>query len=125
MNQYQEMLQALSEIVADLSRNMPVEARFKRLLDALMTCFPCDATALLQLESDELVPRAVRGLSHETMGRRFVVEEQPRLKEILQSRGVLRFAADSQLPDPYDGLVESEDHHLHLHDCMGAAIHVD
>lgn len=125
MNQYQEMLQALSEIVADLSRNMPVEARFKRLLDALMTCFPCDATALLQLESDELVPRAVRGLSHETMGRRFVVEEQPRLKEILQSRGVLRFAADSQLPDPYDGLVESEDHHLHVHDCMGAAMHVD
>ena len=127
MTNYQDMLQALSDIVADLSRELPVEARFKRLLDALMTCFPCDATALLQLEQNStvLVPRAVRGLNPGTLGRRFVVEEQPRLREILHSRGVLRFAADSQLPDPYDGLVDAEDHHLHVHDCMGAALHVD
>lgn len=121
----QEMLRALSDIVADLSRDLPVEARFKRLLDALMTCFPCDATALLQLDGDVLVPRAVRGLSRETLGRRFVLAEQPRLSEILQSRGFIRFAADSDLPDPYDGLVESQDHHFHVHDCMGAQLHVD
>jgi len=125
MSPYRDILQALSEIVADLSRELPVDARFKRLLDALMACFPCDATALLQLEYGVLIPRAVRGLRQETMGRRFVTEEQPRLKEILHSRGLLRFAADSDLPDPYDGLVDSEDHQLHVHDCMGAPLHVD
>jgi len=37
----------------------------------------------------------------------------------------VRFAADSDLPDPYDGLVETADQQLHVHDCMGAALYID
>ncbi len=120
-----EILTNLSDIVADLSRELPPSVRFQRLLDALMSRFPCDATALLQLDGEHLVPRAVRGLSPETMGRRFALKEQPRLSEIVNSSNIVRFPAGSSLPDPYDGLVDGEDHHLYVHDCMGAALQVD
>src|SRR5690625_1573303 len=120
-----DSLASLPDIVADLSRELPREARFQRLLEELANSFPCDATALLQLEGDVLIPRAVRGLSLDTMGRRFEVSEHPRFKEIVQSRSLVRFPADSALPDPYDGLVETPDHHLYVHDCMGAPLHVD
>lgn len=120
-----EILTNLSDIVADLSRDLPPSVRFQRLLDALMSRFPCDATALLQLDGEHLVPRAVRGLSPETMGRRFALKEQPRLLEIVNSNNIVRFPAGSSLPDPYDGLVDGEDHHLYVHDCMGAALQVD
>ena len=120
-----EALAALSHIVADLSRDLPPKARYQRLLEALMNSFPCDASAILQLEGDTLVPRAVKGLSPDTLGRRFKVKEQPRLEEIVLSRGIVRFPSDSTLPDPYDGLVDTPDHHLYIHDCMGAPLHVD
>ncbi len=120
-----EILTSLSDIVADLSRDLPPSVRFQRLLDALMSRFPCDATALLQLEGEHLVPRAVRGLSLETMGRRFALKDQPRLMEIVNSSNIVRFPAGSSLPDPYDGLVDGEEHHLYVHDCMGAALQVD
>ena len=118
-------LASLSGIVADLSRELPPKARFQRLLEALMNSFPCDATALLQLEGEVLVPRAVKGLSPDTMGRRFELAQQPRLQEIAHSRGLVRFPADSPLPDPYDGLVDTPTHHLYVHDCMGAPLQVD
>lgn len=118
-------LTSLSDIVADLSRELPPDARLQRVLDALLHSFPCDAAALLQLEGDTLLPRAVKGLSRETLGRRFVVAEQPRLQAILHSRGPVRFPADSSLPDPYDGLVDTPDGHIYVHDCMGAPLHLD
>ena len=85
-----EVLTSLSDIVADLSRELPPKVRFQRLLDALMSRFPCDATALLQLEGEYLVPRAVRGLSPETMGRRFLVKEQPEVLPL----GQVQYAID-------------------------------
>lgn len=118
-------LTPVSDIVADLSRDLPTEARFQRLLEAVMDSFPCDATALLQWQDAELIPRAVRGLNPETLGRRFIVSEHPRLRELLHSRGVVRFPADSDLPDPYDGLIDTPGQHLYVHDCMGAPLHVD
>lgn len=115
----------LAEIVADLSRTMPREERFQRLLEAFRRSFPCDAIALLERENGQLVPRAVRGLSPDTLGRRFTIEDHPRLARILHSRKPVRFAADSDLPDPYDGLVDAEHDSLYIHDCMGAALYVE
>ena len=120
-----DSLASLPDIVADLSRELPRQARFQRLLEALANSFPCDATALLQLDNGVLVPRAVRGLSLDTMGRRFDLDDHPRFRQIAHSRGLVRFPADSTLPDPYDGLVDTPDHHLYVHDCMGAPLHVD
>lgn len=117
--------ESLTSIVEDLSRELPVERRYRNLLSAMQRIFPCDAAALLQLDGHMLTPLAVDGLSSDTMGRRFVVEEHPRLAHLLHSREPVRFAADSDLPDPYDGLVDTEDHHLHVHDCLGASLYID
>ena len=70
-----EVFDQLAAIVADLSRAMPEAQRFERLLDAFQRSFPCDAIALLKRENGTLVPCAVRGLSPETLGRRFVIAE--------------------------------------------------
>lgn len=120
-----EALSALSHIVADLSRELPPKARYHRLLEALMNSFAYDASAILQLDGDTLIPRAVKGLNPDVMGRRFKISEHPRLEEIVQSRGIVRFPPDSPLPDPYDGHIDTPDHHLFIHECMGAPLHVD
>jgi anaerobic nitric oxide reductase transcription regulator len=115
----------LAGVVMDLSKAMPRELRYTRLLDAFRRSFPCDAIALLELDGELLVPRAVEGLSRDTLGRRFVIRDQPRLAQILHSAAPLRFPADSALPDPYDGLIEQAGDHLYVHDCMGASLYVD
>ncbi|XKH39153.1 hypothetical protein ACIU1J_29235 [Azospirillum doebereinerae] len=47
------------------------------LLDLIARRLPCDACALLRHDGDRLVPLATRGLSPDTLGRRFRLEEHP------------------------------------------------
>ncbi|KFE48463.1 nitric oxide reductase transcriptional regulator NorR [Pseudomonas syringae] len=117
------LLAALVPLVADLSRELPDDERYRRLLQALRQLLPCDAVALLRLEDDVLIPLAVQGLSADTLGRRFKVAEHPRLKVLLESPGPTRFSTDCELPDPYDGLVEGHPGHLEVHDCLGCPLY--
>lgn len=119
------LLATLLPLVADLSRELPDNERYRRLLEALRQLLPCDATALLRLEGDQLVPLAVDGLSADTLGRRFRINEHPRLRALLEHPGPTRFAADCGLPDPYDGLVEGLSGHLEVHDCLGCPLFID
>ncbi|WLG22402.1 nitric oxide reductase transcriptional regulator NorR [Pseudomonas sp. FP1154] len=119
------LLTSLLPLVADLSRELPEGERYRRLLGALRALLPCDAAALLRLDGDCLVPLAVDGLSTDTLGRRFRISEHPRFQALLASPQPTRFAADSDLPDPYDGLVEGLEEHLEVHDCMGCPLFVD
>ncbi|WP_050469404.1 nitric oxide reductase transcriptional regulator NorR [Herbaspirillum chlorophenolicum] len=123
------LLDALLPLVADLSREMDERERYRRLLEAMRTLFPCDATALLRLDGEVLVPLAIDGLSRDTLGRRFRVGEHPRFGVLLANGAPTRFPADSPLPDPYDGLVDGlNDIHsgqLEVHDCMGCALNVN
>jgi anaerobic nitric oxide reductase transcription regulator len=116
---------AFIALVNDLSRHLPTEQRYQRLLQTLQQLFPCDACALLKWEQPYLVPLAIAGLSEDTLGRRFLISEQPRLATILASRQIVRFAADSSLPDPYDGLIENSGNQLQVHDCMGVSLSID
>ena len=116
---------SLISIVADLSVHMSAEQRYQRLLQHLGQIFPCDASALLKFEHHSLIPLAINGLSEDTLGRRFVVSEHPRLARILASDQAVRFAADSDLPDPYDGLIETDEDQLLVHDCMGVTLFID
>jgi len=116
---------SLISIVADLSARMSAEQRYQRLLAHLCRIFPCDAAALLRFENHCLIPLAVNGLSEDTLGRRFMVSEHPRLAQILTSDQSVRFAADSDLPDPYDGLIETDNDQLLVHDCMGVTLFID
>ncbi len=117
--------EVLALIVSDLSKDLPSKERYERLLMAMHRIFPFDAAAVLQCEGDILRPLAIYGLSHDTLGRRFSVSEHPRLSKVLHAREPIRFAADSPLPDPYDGLVDFEKQNLHVHDCMGVPLYID
>ncbi|WP_369632873.1 nitric oxide reductase transcriptional regulator NorR [Variovorax sp. V512] len=97
-------------------------ARYRSLLAAARGLVRCDAAALLQLDVDVLKPVAVDGLSDETLGRQFPVAAHPRFARLLDSERGLRFAHDSNLPDPYDGLVAGQPGILPVHDCMGAPL---
>ncbi|OWJ97498.1 nitric oxide reductase transcription regulator [Pseudomonas sp. A46] len=119
------LLQTLIPLVSDLSRDLPEGERYRRLLGALRGLLPCDATALLRLDGDQLVPLAVDGLSQDTLGRRFKVAEHPRLQALMEHRGITHFPADCGLPDPYDGLVEGHQEHLEVHDCLGCTLYLD
>jgi anaerobic nitric oxide reductase transcription regulator len=116
------MMQAVVSLVDDLSRELPDSERYRRLLDTVRTLLPCDAAALLRLDGDWLVPLAVNGLSSDALGRRFKVAEHPRFRLLLAADGPTRFPPDSELPDPYDGLVDGMQGHLEVHDCMGCPV---
>ncbi|UVE17923.1 nitric oxide reductase transcriptional regulator NorR [Pseudomonas sp. LS44] len=119
------LLQALLPLVDDLSRELAEGERYRRLLSALRGLIPCDATALLRLDGEQLIPLAVDGLSADTLGRRFTLAEHPRFMALLASPTPTRFAADSGLPDPYDGLVEAHSGQLEVHDCLGCPLLID
>lgn len=118
-------LTALLPLVGDLSRELEPAQRYQRVLQALRAVVPSDAAALLRLDGDHLVPLAVDGLSADTLGRRFAVDQHPRFAQLLTRRTPTRFASDSPLPDPYDGLVNTPLGDLHVHDCMGCPLYID
>ena len=116
-----KILNAVIPLVADLAQELPERERLRRLLAALRTLLPADAVALLRLDGEWLRPVAIDGLVPDALGRRFKVAEHPRLAQLLAAGQAMRFAPDSPLPDPYDGLVA---HHgpLQVHDCMGCVL---
>ncbi|STV17377.1 anaerobic nitric oxide reductase transcription regulator NorR [Klebsiella pneumoniae] len=48
----------------------------------------------------------------------FALEGHPRLEAIARAGDVVRFPADSDLPDPYDGLIPGHES-LKVHACVG------
>ena len=114
---------ALQQIAVDLTQSLRATDRYQRLLDIVHLAIPCDATALLALRDDALIPLAVRGLAPQVLGMRFVPVAHPRLQAIVQSERPVRFPSNSRLPDPFDGLVEGAPHALHdVHDCLGCPL---
>ncbi|MBS1155780.1 MAG: transcriptional regulator, NifA subfamily, Fis Family [Proteobacteria bacterium] len=117
---------ALWQIAVDLSNTMPGEVQFQRLVSAVGTVLPCDAVALLHLQDGVLTPVASHGLAPDLMGRRFEPQAHPRLAAILESARPVRFPMDSDLPDPFDGLLAVDaEHEKPVHACMGCSLHVD
>lgn len=116
-------LQALVDITCDLTLELAPAERYQRLLSALTSVFPCDAAALLQLQGEVLVPLAAHGLSRDVMGRRFPLENHPRLAAIVASRSPIIFPPDDPRPDPYDGLLEGEVL-TSVHSCMGCSLYI-
>ncbi len=113
-------------MLTDLLADLPEAVRLQSVVARLREHFGCGAVALLRLEGDHLRPVAVDGLVSEALGRRFAVSEHPRLAAILARRGVTRFNHDSNLPDPYDGLIdEHAGEPLPVHDCMGTSLTIE
>ena len=116
---------AIIELALDLASSLNSKDRFDRLLDTVRKAISCDAVALLSYHGDILKPIALQGLSRDTLGRRFYIEEHPRFLALCQSKSPIRFAADSPLPDPYDGLLIDRADDLPVHSCMGLPLYYD
>ena len=121
-----EPLAALEKIAVTLTESLRASDRYERLLGAVREAIPCDATALLALQDDALVPLAVHGLSSQVLGMRFKPADHPRLAAVVRSKRPVRFPADSSLPDPFDGLVShAPDALSDVHDCLGCPLVAD
>jgi anaerobic nitric oxide reductase transcription regulator len=116
---------AIIELALDLASSLSTKDRFNRLLDTVRKVIICDAVVLLSYEQNMLKPLALQGLSRDTLGRRFLVNEHPRFDILCQSREPVRFAASSTLPDPYDGLLHNRAGDLPIHACMGLPLYFD
>ncbi len=120
-------MDAILEIALDLNAALDSEDRYERLLDTVRKVIPCDAAALMRVEKENaLVPIAVFGLTPDTLGRRFELKDHPRLEEIGKSKTPVVFSPHSELPDPFDGLLESEElSRARIHACLGCPLIVD
>ncbi|MEB0951908.1 nitric oxide reductase transcriptional regulator NorR [Citrobacter sedlakii] len=108
----------LAEIAIELQRGVGHQDRFQRLITTLRQVLECDASALLRYEARQFIPLAIDGLAQDVLGRRFTLEGHPRLEAIARAGDVVRFPADSDLPDPYDGLIPGQES-LKVHACIG------
>ncbi|MCP5055493.1 MAG: nitric oxide reductase transcriptional regulator NorR [bacterium] len=116
-------LDLLLSIALDLNASLTAEDRYQRLVASVRRVLPCDAAVLLRLEGDELVPLEAQGLVPDAMGRRFPRRDHPRLDIICNERFPTLFPPDSSLPDPFDGLLESDPHALNeIHACLGCPL---
>lgn len=111
-------VEALARIAIDLQSDIGHADRFSRLIATLRQILGCDASALLRYEAHQFVPLAIDGLAQDVLGRRFALEGHPRLEAIARAGDVVRFPADSALPDPYDGLIPGQES-LKVHACVG------
>lgn len=116
-------LSTLLEMTVGLASGANNEERFHRLLDAVRKAVICDCVVLMSLHNDTLTPLAMQGLTRDTLGRRFVVSEHPRLAQICSADLPVRFAADCPLPAPFDGLLLDSEDDLPMHSCMGLPLH--
>ena len=110
---------ALVELALDLTAILYGQDRFDRLLRTVKNTIACDAVVLLHQQNGVLTPLAQKGLSRDALGRRFTIRDHPRFLAISQSVIPVRFAADSPMPDPYDGMLLAEEGNLPIHACMG------
>jgi len=121
---------AAPDPLRDLTAWQPAALRLQHVVDRLREDFACDAVALLALDpgepSDGLRPVATSGLVRDALGRHFRLQEQPRLAAIMAASEVVAFEHGSQLPDPYDGLIDARlGQPLPVHDCMGMRLQLD
>lgn len=119
--------EVLLPLARDMTASLSSEDRLNRLVSVVRQAVPCDSAAILRLEGETLVPVAAFGLSEDVFGRRFPRREHPRLDIICSNETPTRFAADSPLPDPYDGLVVGDSITLdgHVHSCLGCPLRVE
>ncbi|MDI4639341.1 MULTISPECIES: nitric oxide reductase transcriptional regulator NorR [Halomonadaceae] len=118
-----DFLDALRDLLARLSKGDGEDAyhdEWTRLLHALVGDTQADASTLMVMDQGSLRPVAVLGLPDDVRGRPFRLQEHPRLAAIAAHPGICRFPPDSELPDPFDGLLDEE--MSQVHDCLGVAL---
>ena len=116
---------ALIKLALGLSNSLSASDRFERLLNTVRQTIECDAVVLLRIQADQLKPLAHQGLNSDVLGRRFEIGAHPRFEIICNSTVPVRFASNNPLPDPYDGMLLSQQGSLPVHACMGLPLLAD
>ncbi len=109
----------LADLALSLTEGLSGENRFENMVQSLRQLLSCDAASLLMYQGAQFIPLAISGLSPDVMGRRFDIDEHPRLQAIARAGDVVRFPDESDLPDPFDGLIPNHAGRLHVHACIG------
>lgn len=117
-------VESLARIAIELQSGISHQDRFQRLINTLRQLLGCDASALLRYDHQQFRPLAIDGLAPDVLGRRFSLDAHPRLEAIARAGDVVRFPAESHLPDPYDGLIPSQ-LELKVHACIGLPLFAD
>ncbi|MBP9662558.1 MAG: nitric oxide reductase transcriptional regulator NorR [Aeromonas sp.] len=115
---------SLARIALDLQLGISHQDRFHRLIQSVRSLLHSDASALLRYEGGQFIPLAIDGLMQDVLGRRFALRDHPRMEAIARAGDVVRFPADSSLPDPYDGLIPDHDD-FRVHACVGLPLFAD
>ncbi len=113
------------QVALDLNSGLSNQDRFDRLLETIRHTLNCDASALLLFQNQQFIPLAINGLAEEVLGRRFSLSAHPRMESIARAGDVVRFPANSTLPDPYDGLIPNHEDKLRVHSCIGLPLTID
>jgi anaerobic nitric oxide reductase transcription regulator len=113
------------QIALDLTSGLSNKDRFERLLSTIRNALQCDASALLLFKNQYFSPLATNGLDSDVIGRRFAISQHPRLEAIARAGDIVRFPSNSDLPDPYDGLIANIKSELHVHSCIGLPLIVN
>ncbi|MFP1591904.1 GAF domain-containing protein [Escherichia coli] len=90
---------------------------FQRLITTLRQVLERDASALLRYDSRQFIPLAIDGLAKDVR-ETLCAGRHPLVEAIARAGDVVRFPADSELPDPYDGLIPGQEE-LKVHACVG------
>ncbi|MGR5148722.1 nitric oxide reductase transcriptional regulator NorR [Photobacterium alginatilyticum] len=114
-----------THIALDMTTSISNQDRFQRLLNTIRQTLNCDASALLAFRGQQFTPLAIDGLVPDVLGRRFTISEHPRLEAIARAGDIVRFPADSELPDPFDGLIPNHEDELKVHACIGLPLLAD
>ena len=126
-----DKVKILTDIALDLTAALNAKDRYLKLLQALHRAIPYDAAALMRLEGDDLVVKAAAGLVEDAFGRRFAPAEHPRLSIIGGAERPVVFPADTDLPDPFEGLLvgghladlsQWSARHHRIHACLGCPL---
>ncbi len=120
-----DQLDALVKISLDLAAGLTASDRDRRLLESLRRLIPYDAATVMRLHDDALLPVATTGLSKAASGKPYVLRDHPRLEIICGASEPVFFPADTDLPDPFDGLLEQDAGAVHrIHACLGCPLRV-
>ena len=115
----------LIHLAVDLSASLSSQDRHQRLVEAVKSALPVDAVMLMRHDAGVLLPLAQHGLSRDALGRSFRLESHPRLRQIAGVDEPTIFPHDSELPDPFDGLIDG--HPIlsgQIHACVGCPLWV-
>ncbi|CAM2955122.1 nitric oxide reductase transcriptional regulator NorR [Vibrio rarus] len=107
------------QVARDITSGISEQERFERLLATIRNMLQCDAAALLLFKQQHFIPLAINGLSEDVLGRRFNIEQHPRMEAIARAGDIVRFPSDSDLADPYDALIPNHAQKLEVHSCIG------